>query len=301
MSHFTVLVIGENPEEQLAPFSENLKVEEYEEDCSCATDSMHEKKYEILFNEFGGDFNEKFREPYHKMPSAEAPNWEEYIKPYVDRENQLEKELIEYKKPDPNCEDCEGTGKVMSTYNTNSKWDWHQLGGRWTGFFLPKAGKTGVCGTPGIMTEPSSGMLVDSIRKGDIDFEGTVEMMKMERERIYAKAMKEIEKNEGRIEHLEFICGIKTKKMEAVTAVVDGKDIMAPTLVPETMEEYTSRVKMPATFAVLKDGKWYERGNMGWWGIVSDEKDEDSWEEEWKKLMDSLPDDTLVSVYDCHI
>ena len=27
MSHFTVMVVGENPEEQLAPFNENLKVE----------------------------------------------------------------------------------------------------------------------------------------------------------------------------------------------------------------------------------------------------------------------------------
>ena len=29
MSHFTVLVIGENPEEQLAPFDENLIVDKY--------------------------------------------------------------------------------------------------------------------------------------------------------------------------------------------------------------------------------------------------------------------------------
>jgi hypothetical protein len=30
-------------------------------------------------------------------------------------------------------------------------------------------------------------------------------------------------------------------------------------------------------FAVVKDGKWYERGEMGWWGIVHDEKNRDRW------------------------
>lgn len=55
------------------------------------------------------------------------------------------------------------------------------------------------------------------------------------------------------------------------------------------------------TFAVLKDGEWYENGKMGWWGMVSDEKEADKWEAEYKKLLDGLPDDTLISIYDCHI
>lgn len=55
------------------------------------------------------------------------------------------------------------------------------------------------------------------------------------------------------------------------------------------------------TFAVVKDGQWYERGEMGWWAMVSNEKSEDEWEAEFKKLLDGLPDDTLISIYDCHI
>jgi hypothetical protein len=38
---------------------------------------------------------------------------------------------------------------------------------------------------------------------------------------------------------------------------------------------------------------------MGWWACVSDEKD--NWSEEFAKLLDEIPDDTLLSVYDCHI
>lgn len=52
-------------------------------------------------------------------------------------------------------------------------------------------------------------------------------------------------------------------------------------------------------FAVLKDGKWYEKGKMGWWAVVSDEKD--NWNDEFLKLVKDLPDDTLISMYDCHI
>lgn len=32
-----------------------------------------------------------------------------------------------------------------------------------------------------------------------------------------------------------------------------------------------------ATFAVVKDGEWHERGNIGWFGMVSDEKNKDDW------------------------
>lgn len=55
------------------------------------------------------------------------------------------------------------------------------------------------------------------------------------------------------------------------------------------------------TFAVLKDGEWYERGKMGWWAIVTDEKEDGVWEAEHKKLIEELPDNTLISIYDCHI
>jgi hypothetical protein len=55
------------------------------------------------------------------------------------------------------------------------------------------------------------------------------------------------------------------------------------------------------TFAVLKDGEWFERGEMGWWGIVHDQKDEELWENELKKMVQGLPDDTLISIFDCHI
>ncbi|MDX1934004.1 MAG: hypothetical protein SFU56_15495 [Capsulimonadales bacterium] len=38
--------------------------------------------------------------------------------------------------PDPACEDCAGTGRYITTVNPESKWDWWQIGGRFTGFWV---------------------------------------------------------------------------------------------------------------------------------------------------------------------
>lgn len=86
MSHFTVGVIvpsNLNNDElttyidaKLAPYDENLEVEEWQQPCDCVD------------------------------PSG---------------------------CPVLNCEDCNGTGVQLSTYNLDRKWDWWEVGGRWNG------------------------------------------------------------------------------------------------------------------------------------------------------------------------
>jgi hypothetical protein len=66
-------------------------------------------------------------------------------------------------------------------------------------------------------------------------------------------------------------------------------------------EDFIKEQSSISTFAVLKDGEWYERGSMGWWGCVSDEKERDKWYEEFEKLFTDLPADTRISIVDCHI
>jgi hypothetical protein len=56
-----------------------------------------------------------------------------------------------------------------------------------------------------------------------------------------------------------------------------------------------------ATFAVVKDGQWHERGGMGWWGVVHDEKDRDTWNTQFAALIDGLSPETWLTVVDCHI
>ena len=40
---------------------------------------------------------------------------------------------------------------------------------------------------------------------------------------------------------------------------------------------------------------------MGWWAMVSDEKENSDWEREFKEFVDKLDGDTMVTVIDCHI
>lgn len=54
-------------------------------------------------------------------------------------------------------------------------------------------------------------------------------------------------------------------------------------------------------FAVLKHGEWHEQGEMGWFGVSLNEKDEAGWLAEVQRLLDETANDQLVSVFDCHI
>jgi hypothetical protein len=54
-------------------------------------------------------------------------------------------------------------------------------------------------------------------------------------------------------------------------------------------------------FCVVIDGEWYERGQMGWWACVSNEKDKDVWNEEVTKMLAEIPADSEVYNVDFHI
>jgi hypothetical protein len=54
-------------------------------------------------------------------------------------------------------------------------------------------------------------------------------------------------------------------------------------------------------FAAVKDKHWYEKGEMGWWAMVSNEKSDTDWNEIFRGLIKDLPPDTLLTIVDCHI
>jgi len=55
------------------------------------------------------------------------------------------------------------------------------------------------------------------------------------------------------------------------------------------------------TFAVVKESQWYEKGEMGWWAIVNNQKDLDVWRKEFHSLIENLSEETLLTIVDCHI
>jgi hypothetical protein len=72
---------------------------------------------------------------------------------------------------------------------------------------------------------------------------------------------------------------------------------------PDGRQKYIERARDNAfaTYAVVKDGEWYARGEMGWFGMSRNEVDGDQWLRELNEMLDSLPDDAVLTVIDCHI
>lgn len=155
MSHYTVLVIHSKDgdvDALLAPYDENLKTHEYEK----GVVSDEEKK--------------SFIEAYKEDSKGETDM------------DKLYEEYGEEWNSNSWHKDEDGVWKEHSSYNPNSKWDWYQIGGRWTGFWKLKPGARGKLGEPSLIAVSKSGEdaygkegEADIVRKGDIDFESMQE------------------------------------------------------------------------------------------------------------------------------
>ncbi len=75
--------------------------------------------------------------------------------------------------------------------------------------------------------------------------------------------------------------------------------------VPETVDDpiaWANNAPPLTAFAFLgTDGVWHEKGDMGWFGMVADEKDEKDWETQFQELFDTVPDNHWITIVDCHI
>lgn len=57
-----------------------------------------------------------------------------------------------------------------------------------------------------------------------------------------------------------------------------------------------------ATYAFLdSDGKWHEKGEMGWFGVGRGEKQQEEWNAEFEKLTAAESDNAWFVLVDCHI
>ena len=182
-----------------------------------------------------------------------------------------------------------GEWQEFSTYNDNAKWDWYSLGGRWSGVFPLKEGSVGVVGEPGVFNNEVPVGWVDRAFLKDIDFEAMKAQRLKGRSEAYDEFMSKYDPNlEKQMIHPYFDYGIEN---------IGTKE----NFMPESKESYLKKHGSIAPHALVKDGEWYERGTMGWWAIVIDEKDADDWNLQFDLMMKGLPPDTLISEYDCHI
>lgn len=225
--------------------------------------------------------------------------------------------------------------KIVDRTNPNAKWDWYQIGGRYQGHLKLKdgaEGKVGDLSLVGVMQgqEYADSSFVDQARKVDVDFEGMMDEAgekagerydRLEnlmegsitplkytwKEVLDSERFKELDIDEKRsIYHGQDALKQVDRKRRAEKTTKEDRDFLLWLDYESyicTREEYIQKARDNAvsTFAVIKDGEWYERGEMGWWANVSDEKDKDEWNTEFSKLLDDVSDDTLLTVVDCHI
>ena len=296
MSHFAVLVIGDDVEEQLAKYDENLEMPRYvkytkEELIADERQSIEEYK--------NGTYAEYLADPigYAKACNDNENHLKYVSETFPKKLTMTDEEIYELATKWYDPENIGENGEVYSTRNPDSKWDWYEVGGRYAGRIAVKDGVE--------IDEPnfswgwsedekdkviSMGYKTDSAYIKDIDFS------KMHRtEEDYKDA----------IRYWELVVeGDKPKNKEE-------EDIVKWSLYkPEyfikrykTKELYAECNSSFSMWAVVKDGVWYEKGQMGWWAM-SDETDDEAvdWDLNFfDRFIKDLPEDTVITVVDCHI
>lgn len=261
MSHFTVLVTKTNGKDVESQLERFY--EQGEEG-----DYFMEKDIEVKAEDMEKRAREILEDEYVKKNAELTAKYTKYI----------EEGNFTQLCQDFNGGELDEEGNLYYLSNPEAKWDWWLIGGRWTGYFRKKAGAEGEVGTPGVMTDPATDPdVADVIKVKDIDWDAMDEAEKKRRGEFFDKY--DAEKNSP------FVWS--KSEVQALTTL--------------SREEYINRPVSHSTHAVLHDDEWYERGEMGWWGIVVDEKNPDEWDSEWRKLVESLDPETEVTIVDCHI
>lgn len=289
MSHFKVLVIGEDIHEQLAPFNE----QPYYDDEACKPYmiwTLYGKK-----NEYHGDTREE----------AEKA--------------------------------CEDAGDIIDDgpycSNSQAKWNWYQLGSRWSGLLKYKADSTShKNGDSSVFFggHPADGYC-DSVLKKDLDLEGMFaekekqankwwnEAMNIFGELPEHKTMKQIlEEFEIKFGKIDKDLLNKAKEEYSIQPRVIAANIAAKEK-EDSCFHYTTGFKADdfatskkafienikitglSPYAIVKNKQWIPKGNTEWFGISQDHVIQDHWNNLVVKFIEELPDDARLNMVDCRI
>jgi hypothetical protein len=212
-----------------------------------------------------------------------AEEWRSTHRAWDQRFDELTPKAPGYGKPEPDCDDCKGTGRTMSTSNKEGFWDWWVIGGRWAGVFKPdydpamdprNKERCWLCGGTG--------------RRGDAD-------------KLEAANPGWVEATGGcngcdgtgvaaRFHNAEFAGDIvpAAEYLELLRGKGSGAS-----------RDSSKRFGIPYAL-VTPDGAWHGQGKMGWFGCSSDELTDQQWYERAVELVESNPG-TLAVACDLHV
>jgi hypothetical protein len=294
MSHFAVLVIGEDIDGQLAKFDESIEMPRFVE---YTKEQLIEKERKSIEEYKNGTYKEFLEDPEKYKEGVTNENHIKYLEEEFPKKLEwTDEELYEHGIRYYSDDDIGPDGEVYSTYNPNSKWDWYQIGGRYAGRIHVKEDVT--------YTEPEFSWGWDAESKAQV----------LQERRTDQAVMKDIDWAKMHNTQKAYDSAIRFWEMK-----VEGAK-------PETEEEekelqwdwykeeyYTDRYKDKETYAkcmagftmwaVVKDGEWYEKGSMGFWAMSDETHDEAlDWELNfYDRFIKDLPEDTVLTIVDCHI
>lgn len=188
-------------------------------------------------------------------------------------------------------------------YNPNSFWDWYSMGGRWPFQFLVKDTAERIVGERSWGNDdakceaPDGYIWVCGARKKDIEWDMMKEQQLQAAKREYAILSESF--SSGQCPEGSFWRITE----EGIVSFVDMIYFNG-----ESEDEYLTRHGLapeqrllPGAYSFLRDGEWVSKGDMGWWGISTNDKEIETWRQMMAEYLDSIPDDDVIVGIDCHI
>lgn len=189
--------------------------------------------------------------------------------------------------------------KAVNRTNPNKKWDWWVVGGRFSGRLLLKSGVT--VNQAMLCTIDLHAMREDArsraIKLWDEVHETVSGLPTIEDWNQIRKTAQSIDAARERYWAQPAVTALKERfpKSWGLDREVEAAG--------RARDEYGQREADDAisTFAFVKDGQWIERGEMGWFACVANEREQADWSAEFNKMLDTLPPTAWLTVVDCHI
>ena len=188
-------------------------------------------------------------------------------------------------------------------YNPDGQYDWCVVGGRWANQVLVKANVEDIVENDSIFRDidkkpfaPKGYKWVSGAKKCDIEWELMKKIAIKENVRMYYKSKKIF--NEANLpNNLYKIVDNKLLYWDSI-AYIQG----------ETLKEfcvrnglYNSKYYIDCYAFVDANDEWNSKGDMGWFGISSNEKENIEWTKEVSGFIENLNNDDYVIFVDCHI
>lgn len=263
--HYSVLVIGGFVDEQLEPYATEPDPEFLDDfDSEIVQDDVDYYQNADSIVEVTEDENGK----YHLKTSSDQTTHKAHISQVYPTLNNYLIEGCGYEKnPD--------TGNYGYWRNSNARWDWFEVGGRWQNVFVLKDGAEGYEGTWIIPREPSDKSEIRYIAqafKKDIDWDTTYKLQRESQEKLWDLMDDKQEK-----EWQSWLSRGKTK------------------------EEYIDTYSWLPIHSVIKDGEWIDSEEDFWFKFESDSEDYVKWGKYVQSVIDECDDEELLTIVDCHL